>query len=205
MDLLQGLESRGVEVAAASPSCNPTDLFAAMSLVIFNPPPLSSPLQVMAVAFSSFALQHYYNLPNLVAQAVKPEYAVLMKRLATFDYKTLEERNGIIGQLVVAGKGNLKNLLNEQAADPSKFVLTDYGQGATRSQVYKQIFKTPTYLSYGTLDEVVAPAIGQLAYTLQQAMGSNSISLHSVEYGNHRGTWMVTMVRQVAWFAQHSD
>ena len=214
MAFLEKLEENGISVTAASTAAAPPDLFASFNGVIYQPRTLDKLWLDSTFSLSALAFQNYYQKPNLVEDLFKPKYIPSIHALYYRTYVTsdpLETRKNL--ETLIASLArydehrkefvpDIAMLLKAEYQDPSRFALSDFGQLAKNSEVYRWNFKTPVKMFYGLADEAVAPRVATLAADYQKAMGNSTLVVSKpVLKANHRATYLTASAKQVRWFS----
>ena len=214
MAFLEKLEENGISVTAASTAAAPVDLFATFNGVIYQHRPVDALWLGSTFSLSALAFQNYYQKPNLVEDLFKPEYIPSIRALYNRTYVTSDPDETIKNlQTLIASLArfdadrnkfvaDIAMLLRDEYQDPSRFALSDFGQLAKYSEVYRLNFKTPVKMFYGLSDEAVAPRVATLAADYQKAMGNSSLVVSKpVLKANHRATYLTASAKQVQWFS----
>lgn len=218
MAFLEKLEESGIPVTAASTAAAPADLFASFNGVIYNPQLSDAPWLSSTFSLSALAFQNYYQKPNLLEDVFKPEYLPSIRALYSRSYvssdpvKTKENLIKLLGSLTRYDDRSKKyvpdiaNLMKDEYQNPSIFALSDFGQLAKNSEVYRWNYKTPVKMFYGLSDEAVAPRVATLAADYQKAIGNPLLIVSKpVLKANHRATYLTASAKQVQWFSRFLD
>lgn len=195
--LLEVLERRGVEVDAAFTAAAPNDPFAALNAVFFHPRSLDAPWINLTIALTIFSCEKYRGPANLAKLTIDPPYYELMRAFyerTPFDFGKAKYPASLVGYL------------RPELRDPSRFANSAYGKCLAENETYRQEFKTPLRMYYGSSDEVIRLRVGRLAHEYQETLvdtpdtpSSNRITPVLVEGGDHRRTFISGAVLAKSW------
>src|SRR5690606_2682644 len=191
MALLEKLEEFGIPVAAAATASAPIDLSAAMKGMLFFPREIDAPWIGTTFILSSFAYEHYYDVPGLAASVIKPEhYEVARKAYLREPFDVAEIPM------------DLRELLRPELFEPGYFHSSLFGRLMTNTQAYRRIFRTPVRNYYGDADEAIPVGIARLAMVYQQSLGAGNEMVQAISTGStdHRGTYAVAVPKWKSWF-----
>lgn len=207
MAFLEKLEEKGIAVRASSTAAAPVDLYGSINGVIYHKRPLDAVWLSTASPLSSLAFENYYQIPRLVDRLFKPEIVPCIQKLYYRNYTNFEELQALILSLArydEQSKGYVSDigmLLKDEYRDPSVFGLSEFGQLAAQSEVYRWHFKTPVKMFFGTLDEAVAHRAATLSADYQKAIGNKHLIVAKpVARANHRATFVTAVSKQLPWF-----
>ncbi len=202
--LLERLETDGIPVTAAFTASAPSDPYAALSGLTFYPRPgVDAPWVNTILALAVFAYESYDGPADLARNALDPAVYDDMKAIYTRSYHGQEGLKAIMQRL---GDRPLLDYLQPQLRDPVAFASSDFGKLLARNETYRQSFKAPLRMYYGSADEVVKPMIGQLAAIYQAILignlvdqSANQVSAIEVKGGTHRLTFVTAAAAAKAW------
>ena len=200
--LLQKLENRGTAIKAVFTASSPSDLFAAMNGWAYNPRKIDAVWENTILALMVFSYENYYAKPGFASEVINPKYYELFRKLYQRDYKDSAEMEQV--KKLLESAEPFKDYLSHDYADSGYLADSEFGKLLQQNESYRQIFKTPVKMYYGTHDEVIAVPVGKLASIYQKSLGSKSISAISVEGGNHRGTFLSAVSESKKWFDELS-
>ncbi|WP_421696463.1 alpha/beta hydrolase family protein [Aestuariivirga sp.] len=202
--LLERLESDGVPVTATFTASAPSDPFAALSGLMFYPRAgLDAPWLNTIVAMTVFAYQNYYGPADLAATTLDPSVYDDMKAIYDRSYDGVEGFKAIMTRL---GDRPLVNYLKPELRDPARFANSRYAALLRQAETYRQNFKSPLHMFYGSQDEVIKEMIGQLAAIYQGILignlsdqGQNLVAAQEVKGANHRLNFVAAAPAAKAW------
>lgn len=207
MAFLEKLEEKGIPVTATSTAAAPVDLYSSFNGAIYHKRPLDASWLSATFSLAALAFENYYQVPGLVERLFKPEYITTIQKIYYREYNNESELLMLLGSLARIDENekdpvlDLLMLLKDEYRDPSVFGLSEFGQLAAQSEVYRWHFKTPVKMYYGTLDEAVAPRVATLAADYQKAMGNKHLIVAKpVARANHRATFLTAISKQLPWF-----
>lgn len=185
---LELLERRGVKVDAAVTAASPNDPFAALNAVFYHPSDRDAPWINSVIALTIFSCENYFGPQGLAKATIDPKYYLAFKSIydrTFYDWSNLTLPSTFLGYL------------RGEFADPAYFANSDYGKCLAANETFRQEFKTPLRMYYGTKDEVIRERIGLLANDYQEAMvstpnapSSNKIEPIEVTGADHRMTFI---------------
>lgn len=195
---LEALEARNISVKAAFTASAPSDPFAALNGLIYHPRKIDAPWSNTILALTVFAFENYYSQPGLAASVIRPEYYEALKKIYTRQYGSPAELQAIFAELL--GKQiTFKDYFRAAYADQTYLASSPYGKLLLGAETYRQLFRAPVRMYYGTHDEIVAIPVGVLATRYQNAMGNFSIESRRVQGANHRGTFLTAVSEASTW------
>ncbi len=190
---LHKLESLGVSVTAAATACAPNDLYALVTRWINHPTDLDASYIPAVVSNKLHSYSAYYNLPDLVKQAIRSEYVETAHDFYTHKI-TSEEALSKLPE-------KTQDLLNEDFVKEGFTANASYWQILQRNEAYRWRTVTPLRAYYGQADEVMPPYIVSLAALFQDTIGgAEATAIDAGETANHRGTFLFGVVDQKKWF-----
>ena len=87
-----------------------------------------------------------------------------------------------------------------------RFAISRYGQLLASTETYRQSFRAPMRMYYGSVDEVVKPMVGMLAAIYQAILignladqSANTVAAIEVKGGTHRLTFIAAAPAAKAW------
>jgi pimeloyl-ACP methyl ester carboxylesterase len=196
---LEKLESRGTTVKAAITASSPNDPFAALTGLTYNPRQIDAMWSNSILALTVFAYQQYYAKPDLANSVLNPKYYDSFRKIYQRDYANFDELVKIF-QSINPTPVPFKDYLRSEYADANYLLKSEYGQILLKEESYRQLFKAPVRMYYGTRDEVIAIPVGQLGAFYQTTMGNYTTVAIPVEGGSHRGTFLVAAAKSKGWF-----
>ena len=202
--LQERLEADGIPVTASFTASAPSDPYAALSGLMFYPRPgIDATWTNTIVALSVFAFENYYGPMGLARQTLDPAVYDDMKAIYERSYKGQAGLKSIMERL---GSRAVVDYLKPELRDPVRFATSRYGQLLAFTETYRQSFRAPLRMYYGTVDEVVKPMIGQLAAIYQSILignladqSANPVAAIAVKGGTHRLTFIAAAPAAKAW------
>ena len=203
--LLEILEARGVEVRAAFTAASPNDPYATMNASVFHPRAADAPWLSALLALTAFSCENYLGPEGLAKAVINPQYYA--------DMKAIYERTtgGPPGLALLVGRWVSEGIpftdfFRPAYRDPSTLANSRFGQCLKLNETYRQEFKTPLRMYYGTADQVIRPVIGRLGHDYQQritdtpdAPSSSKITAIPVEGAGHSLTFISATADAKAW------
>lgn len=202
--LQERLEGDGIAVTGSFTASAPSDPYAAMSGLMFYPRPgIDASWINTIIALSVFAFENYNGPSGLARQTLDPSVYDDMKAIYTRSYKGQQGLKDIMTRL---GNRSVADYMRPELRDPVAFATSPYGKLLARAETYRQSFKAPLRMYYGSSDEVVKPMIGQLA-TIYQAIlignlaeqSANPVSAIEVPGATHRLTFVSAAPSAKSW------
>lgn len=196
--LLEKFESRGIKVRAAFSATNPNDPLAALNAALFHPMESDAKWINTIIALTVFSCQNFIGPADLARKTISPKYYDTLKSIYERSYGTPQGNPEALRKILIelAGVPNIR-FLREELRDPAKFAASDYGKCLAESETYRQEFKTPIRMYYGTSDEVIRVRVARLPYDYHLAMNStpdaeaeSKIKMFPVDGGTHRLTFI---------------
>ena len=96
--------------------------------------------------------------------------------------------------------------LRPELRDPVMFAVSDYGRLLAQSETYRQTFRAPVQMYFGSHDEVVKQMIGVLMAAYQAVLignwsdqSENTVHPINVKGGTHRLTFITAAPAAKAW------
>lgn len=201
--LQERLEADGIALTAAFTASAPSDPYAALSGLMFYPRPIDATWINTILALTTFAFENYYGPQDLAIQTLDPAVYADMKAIYARSYKGQEGLKQILERL---GNRKLVDYMRPELRDPVRFATSPYGQLLARTETYRQSFRAPLRMYYGSADEVVKPMIGQLGAIYQAILignldqqAENKISAIEVKGGTHRLTFISAAPAAKSW------
>ena len=202
--LQERLEEDGAPVTAAFTASAPADPYAALNGLMFYPRPgIDAPWLNTIMALSVFALQNYEGPADLAKSTIDPAYYEDMKAIYERSYKGQEGLKEIMLRL---GGRSLVEYMRPELRDPVKFAVSDYGRLLAQSETYRQSFRAPVRMYFGSNDEVVKQMIGVLMAAYQAVLignwsdqSENNVHPIDVKGGTHRLTFITAAPEAKAW------
>lgn len=195
---LQLLEQRGVKVDAAVTAASPNDPFAALNAAFYHPSSRDAPWINSVIALTIFSCENYFGPSGLAKATIDPKYYLPFKSIydrTPYNWSNVQLPTKLVGYL------------RSEFADPAYFANSAYGKCLAANETYRQEFKTPMRMYYGTRDEVIREKVGLLAHDYQEAMvstpdvtpSSNKIVPIEVTGADHRWTFIWSAVDAMNW------
>lgn len=202
--LQERFEARGFPLTASFTASAPSDPYAAMSGLMFYPRPgIDASWINTIIALSVFAFENYNGPADLARQTLDPAIYDDMKAIYTRSYKGQEGLKDIMTRL---GSRSVADYMRPELRDSVAFANSPYGTLLARAETYRQSFRAPLRMYYGSADEVVKPMIGQLAAIYQAILignlaeqSANPISAIEVPGATHRLTFVSAAPAARAW------
>ncbi len=202
--LQERMEADGLPLTAAFTASAPSDPYAALSGLMFYPRSgIDAPWINTIVSLTVFAFESYYGPSDLARQTLDPAVYDDMKAIYTRSYKGQGGLKDILARL---GSRSVAEYMRPELRDPVAFASSSYGRLLARTETYRQSFKAPLHMYYGSVDEVVKPMVGQLAAIYQAILignlaeqSDNPISAIEVPGGTHRLTFISAAPAAKAW------
>lgn len=202
---LQKLESENVKVDAVFTASAPSDPFAALhGLMYFPRPDLDAVWLNTIVALSVFSYESYYSKSGLAQSVLHPRYYADLQSIYARSYGSTQH---LMEMFQKFGRQPLINYFRNEYRNPSFFAKSEYGRLLRENETYRQLFKAPVKMYYGSMDEAIKESIGILAHSHQNTlMGnpdnetSNKIEAQRVPGANHRATFLTAAPDALAWF-----
>ncbi len=180
---LKRLEENGIPVRAAAVASSPNDIYLCVNRWIHVPSKLDVDWLVGAAALLVGAYEHYYKLPGLSYEAIKPEYRQAACDLY-FNRITWTE-----AQKKLPAK--VKDLFQEEFVKQFSLGTSRFASRMLDNVSFRWRFKTPVFYYYGTLDEVVTPYMVRLPVEYQKTLGgAPATAVFAGDNANHRGTFV---------------
>jgi hypothetical protein len=207
LQFLEKLEQLGYQVTAASTAAAPSDPFAAMNGLIYNPSPIQANWANIMLILTVFSYEKYYSQPGLAKEVLDPKYYGLCKQV--YERKgtnSLENTYSILfgtntnTSPPTSIPADYWDLVQSKYHDPVNLATSTYGKYLDQNQGYRWFSFTPIRMYYGLVDEVVTVPVALLPLYYDQALGNTNITSHSVTGGNHRGTFLRAVSEQKTWF-----
>lgn len=201
---LEKLEAENVVVSGSFTASSPSDPFAALNGLIYHPrPELDAPWLNTILSLTVFSFENYYREPNLAKSVIRPDFYQDMQRIYNRSYAGPEELGALFGRI---GTRPLLDYFQDQYRDPAYFASSRYGRLLAAAETYRQQFKSPIQMFYGTHDEVIKEAIGTLPAQYQNVLTvdrKNSdvqdIETIKVQGADHRLTFVTAAPTAKAW------
>ena len=207
---LELLETRGVSVTATFTASAPIDPFASLNGVLYHPRtgdiPRDAPWINTILALTAFSCEKYMGSRDLARATIDPKYYRQFKTIYERSYERGAYPNALfdwLGQWY--GTPNV-DYLRPAFRDPAYFADSAYGKCLAANETYRQEFRTPLRMFYGSDDEVIRPRAGRLAYEYQEtlvdkgdAASTNTIVPVLVEGADHRYTFITAAPAAKAW------
>jgi len=199
---LERLEQQNVQVRAAFTAAAPNDPYAALNAVFYHPRGRDAPWINTILALTIFSCENYMGPKGLAKATINPDYYL--------GFKAIYERTfypGRLHDLLTSwwGTPNLK-YLRPEFSDPAYLAGSGYGKCLAASETFRQEFKTPLRMYYGSNDEVIRTRTGLLAAEYQETLvdtpdapSSNMITPVLVAGGDHRLTFITAAPAAKVW------
>ena len=163
---LELLETRGVAVNATFTASAPSDPFAAINAILYHPRIHDAYWLNTLIALTVFSCEKYMGPSGLAKATINPVYFQ--------GFKSIYERTAYPAgfySLLEQWKGtpNL-DYLRPAFRDPAFFADSGYGKCLAENEAYRQEFRAPIRMFYGSNDEVVRERIGRLGYEYQETL-----------------------------------
>ena len=202
--LQERFEEDGIPVTATFTASAPADPYAALNGLLFYPRiGVDAPWVNTIIALSVFALQNYHGPADLAKQTLDPAVFDDMKAIYERSYKGQEGLKEIMLRL---GDRPLVEYLRPELRDPVRFAVSDYGRLLAQSETYRQTFRAPVQMYFGSHDEVVKQMIGVLMAAYQAVLignwsdqSENTVHPINVKGGTHRLTFITAAPAAKAW------
>lgn len=173
--LLEKLEASKVAVAGAFTASAPGDPFAALHGLMYSPRPgLDAVWLNTIVGLSVFAFENYYGEKDLAKSVLDPDVYAELRSIYERSYAGPEALGAMLGR---SADRPLISYFREEYRDPAYFAQSKYGRLLAQSETYRQFFKTPVRMYYGSRDEVIKESIGRLVADYQAVLVGNEDDL----------------------------
>lgn len=200
------LEENGVKVDAAFTAASPNDPYGALNAAAFYPRAADAPWLSMLFGLTAFSCENYLGPKGLAKAVIDPQYYDDMKKIYDRSYANPSNPTELGLILYKWGGTPYVKFLRPAYRDPVALAKSSYGQCLAAGETYRRVFKTPLRMFYGSIDEVVRPKIGLLAYDYQQtitdtpdAPSASKIKAYLVKGAGHRLTFISATVAAKAW------
>lgn len=202
--LQERLEADGIPVTAAFTASAPSDPYATLRGLIFYPrKDVDAPWLNAILALTVFSFENYYGPGDLAKQTLDPAVYDDMKAIYDRSYKGQDGLQAILQRLSTR---SLKEYLRPPLRDPISFSASTYGKLLAASETYRQGFKAPLRMFYGTNDEVIKTMNAQLPAIYQAILignlsdqTANAVTTEEVEGATHRLTFITAAPAAKAW------
>jgi hypothetical protein len=202
--LQERLEADGIPVTAAFTASAPSDPYATLRGLIFYPrKDFDAPWLNAILALTAFSFENYYGPKGLAKQTFDPAVYDDMKAIYERSYKGQEGLQAILQRLSTR---SLKEYLQPELRDPVSFSASPYGQLLATSETYRQGFRAPLRMFYGTSDEVIKTMNAQLPAIYQAILignlsdqSANVVTTEEVKGATHRLTLITAAPAAKAW------
>ena len=202
---VQLLEQQGIDVRAAFTAAGPNDFFAAINAGLFHPRAIDAPYISAIIGLTAFSCERYIGPKGLAKKILDPKYYK--------DMKEIYERNAGAPQATIALIGKwasqqipFTDFLRAEFRTPAAFASSDYGKCLAGTETYRQEFKTPLHMFYGSVDEVLRPMIALLGDDYQKritdtpdAPSSSKVKTFEVKGADHRRTFISAAAAAKPW------
>lgn len=202
--LQERLEADGIPVTAAFTASAPSDPYATLRGFIFYPrKDFDAPWLNATLALTVFSFENYYGPKDLARQTLDPAVYDDMKAIYERSYKGQEGLQVILQRLSAR---SLKEYLQPELRDPVSFSASPYGQLLAAGETYRQGFRAPLRMFYGTNDEVIKTMNAQLPAIYQAILignlsdqSANPVTTEEVKGATHRLTLISAAPAAKAW------
>ena len=199
---LELLENRGVTVNATFTASSPSDPFAALNGIFYHPRSRDASWLNTLVALTIFSCEKYMGSNGLARATINPNYFQGFKSI----YERTAYPEGFHSLLKQwEGTPNV-NYLRPEFRDPAFFANSAYGKCLAANETYRQEFRTPIRMFYGSNDEVIRERIALLGSDYQETLvdtpytpSSNTITPILVNGADHRFTFISAAPLAKAW------
>ncbi len=204
---LAKLESNRIPVKAAFTAAAPNDPLAALNAVMFHPLKTDSPFFGPMIGQLAFSCETYGGPKGLAKASLNPHYYTSLKSVYERSYGKPEGDPNTLRQIMLSQQ-NTANLdyINDSLRNPAVLAQSDFGRCLARNETYRQEFKTDLRMYYGSVDPIIRPRIGRLAYDYNLALNATpearaqiSVTAIPVPGGTHRLTFITASVDAKAW------
>lgn len=200
---LQKLESAGVKVDAAFTASAPSDPFAALNgLMYFPRQGIDAVWLNTIVALTVFSYEHYYARPGLARSVIHPDHYAALESIYHRRYGSEAD---LLAMFQRFGPLPLIGYFRPEYRDPAHFANSAYGELLRRNETYRQLFRTPLKMFYGSRDEVLKEPIATLASTYQNILigqpdaAGNRVETRRVPGADHRATFITAAPEALDW------
>lgn len=192
---LKRLEENGVPVRAAAVASSPNDIYLCVNRWIHVPSSLDVDWLVGAAALLINSYEHYYKLPGLSSEAVKPEYLQAARDLYFNRISWTDAQKKL--------PSTVKELFQEEFIMRLSTGTSRFAVQMLENSSYRWRFKTPVFYYYGAQDEVVTPYMVRLPVEYQKTLGAAPATAVSAgENADHRGTFVFGLSDQKKRFGE---
>lgn len=202
---LQVLEGRGVKVDAVFTAASLNDPYANINPLLFHPREADARWMVLLLGLTTFSCENYIGPKGLAKAVIAKKYYADMKSIYDRTYGGPLE---LLGMLAKWQNVPFTEFVQPAYLDPSYLALSDYGKCLAAGETYRQEFKAPVHMYYGSIDELIRPRVALLARDYQrtitdvgepEAKSTSQVKAFRVEGAGHRLTFMTASVSAKAW------
>lgn len=202
--LQERLEANGIPVTATYTASAPADPYAALNGLLFYPRVgIDAPWVNTIMALSVFAFENYFGPADLAKSTLDPAVYDDMKAIYERSYEGQEGLKQIMERNASRG---LLEYLKPELRDPVRFGNSEYGRLLASNETYRQTFRAPVRMYFGSHDEVVKQMIGVLMAAYQAVLIGNwsdqsksNVNPINVKGGTHRLTFITAAPAAKAW------
>lgn len=202
--LQERLEEDGIPVTATFTASAPADPYAALNGLLFYPRVgIDAPWVNTIMALSVFAFQNYFGPADLARSTLDPSVYDDMKAIYERSY---QGRDGLKQIMERNASRKLLEYLKPELRDPVRFGNSTYGRLLASNETYRQTFRAPVRMYFGSHDEVVKQMIGVLMAAYQAVLignwsdqSENNVHPINVKGGTHRLTFITAAPAAKAW------
>lgn len=202
---LEVLEQNRVKIRAAFTAASPNDPYAALNAALFHPRAADAPWLPALLGLTAFSCQEYMGPAELAKEVIDPKYYSDMKGIYDRTLGGTAALYQLLGSWAVQGIP-FADFLRPALRNPAGLAKSPYGKCLQVNETYRQEFKTPLRMFYGTVDEVIRIPIGLLGSDYQKritytpdAPPSSKIKAFPVEGAGHRLTFISATVAAKSW------
>jgi dienelactone hydrolase len=202
---LQVLEAKGVKVDAVFTAASLNDPYANINPLLFHPREADARWMVLLLGLTTFSCENYLGPRGLAKAVIAKKYYNDMKRIYDRTYAGPLELLNILGRWQNVP---FTEFLQPAYLDRSYLARSDYGKCLAAGETYRQAFKAPIRMYYGSHDQLIRPRVALLAHDYQQtitdvgtpgAIPSSQVEAFRVEGADHGLAFMSGSLAAKAW------
>lgn len=192
LTFLRRLEQEGVKVTAAALSSAGGNCLVLVDHWMNNHQPDHAIAFLTGVSNLLHAGEHYWNLPGLTEEAIRPEYREVARQF--FDFKISFQ------DFAAKAPRTTTEFLQPEFLSSGRFAQHPFWRALNANEAYQWRCVTPLRIYYGDADEVIPPAIATTTADAQQLLGAPTEAIKNGPHADHRGNYVLSLLKLKPWF-----
>jgi len=189
---LRRLEMEGISVQGASLSSSGGNMLLMVDRWMNNPQSTDAIWLPACATNLLHAAEHYWGMPGLTEEAIRPEYRAAAKEFFEFKINYSEYASKL--------PRTTAEVFRKEFLEGGRFIQQPFWQALNKAEAYQWRCETPLRIYYGDADEAIPQSIPQSTAQAHQLLGANTVAILNGPRADHRGNYVMSLLKIKPWF-----